>query len=109
MKTTRRYPSVKVIREHLLAVGFTADEARIQAPQLRWAMETRKGLVYYSTVRNLYGVEYIALPDGCLANCEPPDHSIGYANTGDTYGHTLVNVDGRYVFGNWGDYVERWS
>jgi hypothetical protein len=104
-----KYPSVKAIRLHLLSVGFTDEQAKLEAPKLRAAMEKRIGLRYYNDLRDLFGVETIYLPDGCADNCQEPEHTIWYANTGYTYKPTLLKVDGRYVFGDWGSYVERWS
>jgi hypothetical protein len=48
-----------------------------------------------------YGVEYI--PKG--HNAKSP--SIEYVNFSDTYIDTLLYINGRYIIGNWGYYVER--
>lgn len=48
-----------------------------------------------------HGVEHI--PQG--HNRKSP--AITYCNTGDTYGTTVLYVNGRYRVGSWGDIVER--
>jgi hypothetical protein len=50
-----------------------------------------------------HGVEYI--PRG--HNAKSP--AIAYCNAGDTYGTTILLVNGRYRIGAWGDIVERGS
>ena len=48
-----------------------------------------------------YGVE--SIPEG--SNQKSPE--IHYVNTGDSYGETVLFINGRFRLGNWGDIVER--
>ena len=96
----QRYPSEKTLQQRL---GVTRDEAR----QLRDAMHKRRGLSRANSILRAYGIETIYLPDGCQNRCEEPEHTIAYVNRGDTYSTTLLKVDGRYVVGDWGSYVEK--
>jgi hypothetical protein len=122
----KRYnlPSVKTLRK---IVGDSPEKARL----LRKVLEARNGedlnalgdnfphtdayiracfnppsvhviqMEMADEVVGTYGVEYI--PKG--RNERSP--AIEYLNTGDTYGLTLLFVDGRYRVGSWGDLVER--
>ena len=95
-------PSIKTLMSQL-------NLTKTQAIELREAMAKNKGIAAYNRMINLYGVEAIFLPEDCMNNCQLPQHTIRYANTGDTYKTTLLKVDGKYIVGNWGDYVEQWS
>jgi hypothetical protein len=93
-----RIPSIKTLMERL---KLSLEHAQ----ELRKAMVGGTGLACYNRIAGLHGIERIALPE----NSPHPDHTISYVNAGDTYGTTLMNVNGRYVVGNWGDLVERWG
>lgn len=56
-----------------------------------------------SEILNLHGAE--SIPAG--SNQRSPE--IVYANTGDSYGTTIMVVNGEIRVGNWGDLVERGS
>jgi hypothetical protein len=96
------YPSIKRIMDCLKL-------DKVQARQLRIAMEHNTGLDYYNRLIGAYGQESIYLPDGCCDRCEEPDVRIAYVNRGDTYTITLLKVNGQYKLGSWGDVVEAYD
>ncbi len=95
-------PSIKTLMTRL-------NLSREHAKEIRAAMENRKGLAVANRILNGFGVEVIGLPDGCFNNCQTPDVTIRYVNTGDTYKTTLMKVNGTYRVGNWGDVVEQYD
>jgi hypothetical protein len=58
-------------------------------------------LVQIDAALGTFGVEYIHAGGGAKSP------AIYYCNTGDTYGTTILKVNGRYRVGCWGDIVER--
>ncbi len=80
-----------------------------QALRLRQAMRTGQGLAAYNRMcPDSCGVESIGLPDGCFATCRESEVEVNtrYVNRGDTYAMTLMEVNGVYRGGCWGDVVE---
>ena len=101
--TQTRYPSAKAL---IKSFGITNE----QANTIRRAMVDKSGLcVAQNIITDSYSIEMIALPDGCLNNCQTPKMTIYYVNRGDTYKTTLLRVNGVYKIGNWGDIVERFD
>lgn len=94
-----RKPSIKILMSGL---GITRE----QAAELRDAMGRRRGLARAATMLNAHGIETIALPDGCFDNCHDPEVEIRYVNRGGTYETTLLQVNGQYRVGSWGDVVD---
>lgn len=92
------YPSIKT-----LAAAFGRDKAilirRIMVGEHKVNGESR--LERIDAVLGTHGVEYI--PAG--HNLKSP--AIYYCNTGDTYGTTVLRVNGTFRVGCWGDIVER--
>ncbi len=92
------YPSIKTLTE-----AFGPDKAK----QIRAIMEGERRvnnatrLERIDEVLGTHGVEYIR--EG--HNAKSP--AIYYCNTGDTYGTTVLKVNGNYRVGCWGDIVER--
>jgi len=94
------YPSAKRIAEFLSIDAQKAKAIRaIMEGAHRVNGETR--LERIDAVLGTCGVEYI--PQG--HNAKSP--AIYYCNTGDTYRPTIMKIDGRFVLGCWGDWVER--
>ena len=54
-----------------------------------------------NSVLSTHGVEYI--PKGKGGNSP----AIRYCNTGETYNPTIMLIDGRFIIGSWGDWVEK--
>lgn len=91
-------PSVKT-----LTAAFPKLDAQ-DVQRIRGAMldqHPREAMDIIDRILNTHGVEYI--PQG--HNAKSP--AITYCNTGDTYGTTILYVNGRYRVGCWGDIVER--
>lgn len=93
-----RIPTLKTLQTRL---KLSLEHAK----ELRKAMAGGTGLACYNRIAGLHGIEHIALPE----NSPHPDHTIDYANTGDSYTPTLMLVDGKFVVGDWGSLVEKWD
>lgn len=97
-----RYPSVAAIRR-----AFSQWLRHGDATRIRRIMEGPgkvDGLTRMERIDRILetcGVERI--PHG--HNQRSP--AITYCNTGDTYNTTIMKINGRFVIGCWGDYVER--
>lgn len=91
-------PSVKALLaafQHLSEQDAKMIRNNMREKHPRHAMDAIDGFL------GTHGVEYI--PQG--HNSKSP--AITYCNTGDSYGVTVLYVNGRYRIGTWGDIVER--
>lgn len=94
------YPSVKRMVAYL---GINKEQAK----HIRRIMEGTKtvdGLTRLDRIDEVLGtcgVEYI--PAG--SNAKSP--AIYYCNTGDSYGATVLKINGSFKLGSWADWVER--
>lgn len=93
-----RYPSIAA-----LTSAFGKDKARAIRAIMLGATHVNGNtrLERIDTVLGNCGVEYI--PHG--HNAKSP--SITYSNTGDSYGTTILKVNGVFRIGDWGSIVER--
>lgn len=92
------YPSIKTLCESF------SHLTRGTAIQVRNAMRYKRpqeAMDIIDEILGTHGVEYISQG----RNAKSP--AITYCNTGDTYGTTILYVNGRYRVGCWGDIVER--
>ena len=94
-------PSVSALRRAFphLAHGQATEIKRIMQGAGKVNGQTR--LERIDLILGTHGVEHI--PAG--HNSRSP--AIHYCNTGDTYGVTILKVNGKFRIGCWGDIVER--
>jgi len=92
----QRFPSVRTLMTRL-------HVAQAQAEELRVAMRHKRALRRYNRMAGLHGVESFCFPE----NSPNPAFECLYVNTGETYGTTLLRVNGIYRVGSWGNVMER--
>jgi hypothetical protein len=95
-------PSVKALRAAF--PELSAKQAREIKDIMRgpYRVDGKTRLERIDVILGTHGVEHIAA--GFNANSP----AIYYCNTGDSYGTTILKIEGeRFRIGNWGDYVER--
>lgn len=99
-----RLPTVKLMVKR----GFTEE----QATKIRKLMEKFADRYPFGDVKPAKTMENIGSIMGCEIqeirkgrNQKSP--AITYVNTGDPYDTTVMWVQGQFVIGNWGYYVER--
>ncbi len=92
------YPSIKKMTEYFGVEKAKKIRAIMEGPR-KTVDGTRMERI--DMVLGTYGVEYI--PEGHNSKSPP----IVYCNTGESYGTTILRVNGQFTVGCWGDIVER--